>query len=57
MRLKLKGSMRNNKIYFIIMSNVFQTPKEIHERYDLKGSKYKRFTKEKLKKLKRLLKY
>ena len=46
MRLKMKDSFKQNKIYFIIMSNVFQTPKEIHERYDIKGSRYKRYTKE-----------
>ena len=31
-------------MYFIIMSNVFHTPYEIHQRYDLKGSLYKRST-------------
>lgn len=32
------------KMYFIIMSNVFHTEYEIHQRYDLKGSLYKRST-------------
>jgi 1-phosphatidylinositol-4-phosphate 5-kinase len=36
--------MKEKRIYFIIMSNVFHTPKEIHERFDLKGSLYKRET-------------
>ena len=39
--------MREKIIYFVIMSNVFQTRKEIHERYDIKGSLYKRTTLEK----------
>ena len=47
MRFKLSNSIRPKKLYIIIMSNVFHTSKEIHERYDLKGSTYKRKTKEK----------
>ena len=31
-------------IYFVIMKNVFFTAEEIHKRYDLKGSTYKRYT-------------
>ncbi len=45
MRFKYK-TLRWKKIYIIIMSNVFHTSKEIHLRYDIKGSTYKRFTKE-----------
>ena len=33
------------RIYFIIMANVFNTTKTIETRYDLKGSKYGRNTK------------
>ena len=33
------------RIYFIIMANVFNTNKTIEIRYDLKGSKYGRITK------------
>lgn len=35
---------KRKKLYFVIMNNVFETPKEIHERYDIKGSSYKRTT-------------
>eukprot|EP00359_Climacostomum_virens_P011623 CAMPEP_0204905696 /NCGR_PEP_ID=MMETSP1397-20131031/5564_1 /ASSEMBLY_ACC=CAM_ASM_000891 /TAXON_ID=49980 /ORGANISM="Climacostomum Climacostomum virens, Strain Stock W-24" /LENGTH=686 /DNA_ID=CAMNT_0052074605 /DNA_START=106 /DNA_END=2166 /DNA_ORIENTATION=- len=34
----------SNKIYFVVMANVFNTSREIHERYDLKGSTYGRET-------------
>ena len=34
-----------NRVYFIIMANVFNTTRQIHVRYDLKGSKYGRNTK------------
>lgn len=34
----------DRKIYFIIMSNVFNTQHEIHIRYDIKGSLYNRTT-------------
>ncbi len=37
---------KEDKIYFVIMSNVFQTKLEINYRYDLKGSLYKRTTPE-----------
>ncbi|PFH38726.1 hypothetical protein BESB_010680 [Besnoitia besnoiti] len=48
---KTKGSVglphhssahRLQKTYFIVMLNFFHTPVEIHRRYDLKGSSYKR---------------
>ncbi|CAE8622935.1 unnamed protein product, partial [Polarella glacialis] len=32
-----KGSS-NDKLYFVVMGNMFNTPFEIHRRYDLKGS-------------------
>lgn len=40
MRLKREpgGGSTGDKLYFIIMGNVFHTPVEIHRRYDLKGS-------------------
>ena len=34
------------KKYFIVLANAFSTDKELHRRYDLKGSKYKRTTKQ-----------
>ena len=42
--MKKNGS--REKVYFIIMANVFHTFKEIHVRYDLKGSTKGRYTKE-----------
>ncbi len=33
------------RIYFVIMANVFKTARDIHVRYDLKGSKQGRRTK------------
>ena len=45
-RFKFIKKLKWKKIYIIIMSNFFHTSKEIHERYDIKGSTYKRFTKE-----------
>lgn len=33
------------KLYFVVMGNMFNTPFEIHRRYDLKGSWIGRFTK------------
>jgi 1-phosphatidylinositol-4-phosphate 5-kinase len=35
------------KIYFVIMSNAFNTRKEIHERFDIKGSTHGRITTDK----------
>lgn len=40
---KNKGS--NQKIKFIVMGNTFNSDLDIHRRYDLKGSRYKRTTK------------
>ena len=40
-----KGAIQ--RIYFIIMQNVFNTVKSLHVRYDLKGSKYGRRTRKK----------
>jgi 1-phosphatidylinositol-4-phosphate 5-kinase len=42
-----KGAIRDKRIYFIIMANVFNTPRHIDIRYDLKGSMYGRITKKK----------
>lgn len=42
----LKSKGRQKKVYFIIMANVFHTSREIHVRYDIKGSTYGRFTAE-----------
>ena len=39
----VKGESRKNT-YFVIMSNIFNTIKEIHTRYDLKGSTHGRKT-------------
>ncbi|KEP60563.1 UNVERIFIED_CONTAM: phosphatidylinositol-4-phosphate 5-kinase [Hammondia hammondi] len=38
----IAADRRMHKKYFIVMSNFFHTPVEIHRRYDLKGSTYKR---------------
>ncbi|KAL4484387.1 hypothetical protein ABPG74_019564 [Tetrahymena malaccensis] len=43
-KIKYKMNHSMKYIYFIIMSNVFYTRKEIHERFDLKGSLYKRYS-------------
>ncbi|EAR82478.2 phosphatidylinositol 4-phosphate 5-kinase (macronuclear) [Tetrahymena thermophila SB210] len=43
-KIKYKIGHTMKYIYFIIMSNVFYTRKEIHERFDLKGSLYKRYS-------------
>ncbi|CAD7927129.1 unnamed protein product [Amoebophrya sp. A25] len=32
------GHVREKKVYFVVMGNMFNTPCEIHMRYDLKGS-------------------
>lgn len=40
-RIKLP---RGRKIHFIIMGNVYPANKDIHERFDLKGSMYGRYT-------------
>jgi len=40
-----KGSA-TQKVYFVVMGNMFNTPFEIHRRYDLKGSWVGRVTKE-----------
>lgn len=41
----LRGYLSTKKVYFVIMNNLFDTELEIHKRYDLKGSTYKRFVK------------
>ena len=42
----MKGPQRKTKLYIIIMANVFNTAREIHVRYDLKGSTQGRITKD-----------
>jgi len=47
---KIKYKKENagyERIYFIIMANVFNTTRKINVRYDLKGSKHGRITKKK----------
>lgn len=44
MGIKYSGLFREKIVYFVIMSNIFYNSKEIHVRYDLKGSSYKRIT-------------
>lgn len=46
-KYKVDNELNNKPIYFIIMENILNTDKVIHERYDLKGSLYKRKTFEK----------
>lgn len=29
---------KGEQVRFVVMANVFQTPKKVHERYDLKGT-------------------
>lgn len=41
-RLKVKGSMK--KIHFIVMNNLFPPHRDIHIKYDLKGSTWGRYT-------------
>ena len=40
-----KNNQHDKPIYFCVMNNVFNTSKEIHVRYDLKGSSQGRTTK------------
>ena len=43
--IKFQALVKKEKVvYFVIMSNVFSMNQEIHVRYDLKGSLYKRET-------------
>jgi hypothetical protein len=42
----LFGKIKDQRIYFVVMGNMFNTPFEIHRRYDLKGSTLGRYTKE-----------
>jgi len=45
-KIKLfKSKNKSQKLYFIIMANLFITPLEIDVRYDIKGSKYGRTSK------------
>jgi 1-phosphatidylinositol-4-phosphate 5-kinase len=44
-KIKFSDEGKTKRIYFVIMANVFNTDKEIHLRYDLKGSTQGRFTK------------
>ena len=45
-RSKIASNKREKVIHFVIMSNIFNTKMEIHERYDLKGSTYQRMVNE-----------
>jgi len=38
---RVKMPHLNRKIHFVVMNNIFHTPKPIHKLYDLKGSTYK----------------
>lgn len=42
-RLKVRGGMK--KVHFIVMNNLFPPHRDIHQKYDLKGSTWGRFTK------------
>ncbi|CAD7955611.1 unnamed protein product [Amoebophrya sp. A120] len=41
---RASSKIREKKIYFVVMGNMFNTPYEIHTRYDLKGSTFGRTT-------------
>ena len=41
---KMREDLQEKTIYFIIMENILNTHKVIHEKYDIKGSLYKRKT-------------
>lgn len=43
-KIKLQRDGRTERIYFVIMANVFNTYREISEKYDLKGSTQGRTT-------------
>ena len=53
---RVKMHHLRRKMHFVIMASVFDTPKEIHIRYDLKGSKIGREATEKEKKSNGVLK-
>lgn len=40
----MREDLQEKTIYFIIMENILNTHKVIHEKYDIKGSLYKRKT-------------
>ena len=40
-RIRMPGS-RKKKVHFVVMTNVFSSPRVIHQRYDLKGSTHGR---------------
>lgn len=42
-RLKVRGSIK--KVHFIVMNNLFPPHRDIHTKYDLKGSTWGRYTK------------
>lgn len=46
-KIKYKENGSIQRVYFIIMANVFNTTRSIEVRYDLKGSKYGRNTRKK----------
>ena len=40
----MRDEYKEKTIYFIIMENILNTNRIIHEKYDIKGSLYKRKT-------------
>lgn len=44
-KIKFVKTLKTERIYFVIMANVFNTTREIDVRYDLKGSTHNRITK------------
>lgn len=41
---KPRNEFKEKTIFFIVMENILNTNKPIHEKYDIKGSLYKRKT-------------
>ena len=49
-KIKFVKTMKTERIYFVIMANVFSTTRDIDVRYDLKGSTFGRITRKDLNK-------
>lgn len=45
-KYKVRNELKTKRLYFIIMENILNTEKVIHNRFDLKGSLHKRKTTE-----------